>query len=65
MVSNPFNVKTVFDIFIEDMCKDKPCFNGTCVNVAEEDRGFICACFPGYIGEFCEIGRFRRKGFTF
>ena len=46
------------------MCKDKPCVNGTCVNVAEEDRGFICACFPGYIGEFCEIGRYRLTGFT-
>ena len=46
--------------YSEDNCKDNPCENGACVNVdrEEDERGFICACYPGYIGDFCETGKF-------
>ena len=39
------------------MCVDNgSCENGTCQNVPieENDRGYICACEPGYIGQDCE-----------
>ncbi|XP_066264306.1 vitamin K-dependent protein C-like [Branchiostoma lanceolatum] len=34
------------------LCKEEPCNNGVCVEVAD---GFYCMCRSGWEGEFCQI----------
>ena len=43
------------------------CVNGTCQNVPidENDRGYICACEPGYIGQDCENSNLLNLNTTF
>ena len=48
---------TVWLYVLANKCIDNgSCVNGTCQNVPidENDRGYICACEPGYIGQDCE-----------
>ena len=48
---------TVGLFVLANKCIDNgSCVNGTCQNVPidENDRGYICACEPGYIGQDCE-----------
>ena len=35
-------------------CFSNPCVNGGC---AENEGSFVCHCFDGYSGEYCEIGK--------
>ena len=43
-------------MLVDKCVSNGACVNGTCVNVpTEEDAfGYICSCFPGYIGHDCD-----------
>ena len=53
-----------FSFISADKCiENGDCINGTCKNVPaeENDRGYICACEPGYIGENCENSNLQKR----
>ena len=48
-------MKVYLLIFCLDFCDDyNPCLNGTCG--LQEGKPFVCDCFPGFAGKFCERG---------
>ena len=52
-----YHSSNCFSFISADKCiENGACINGTCKNVPteENERGYVCACEPGYIGENCE-----------
>lgn len=42
-------------------CMNSPCQNGgTCTDMV---NGFTCACYDGYTGKLCDIGKFRNVSY--
>ena len=50
---------------IHSLCEDNGgCQNGATCRVEEERSEVICDCAYGYVGDFCEIGKFVNLPFT-